>query len=324
MRRRDFLVCVGAASWLFRPGVSRAEDKIARIGFLARARPEWSEMRGLDEGLRERGYIEGKNILIERRYTLAFDDELSSLAVELVRANPDVIVTYGTPSAVAVRNATKTIPIVFTAAGDPLATGLAASLARPGGNATGVSIISTELSAKRLDLLKQLAPRLRKATYLSAVSNPFSASGVRSMQAAAKALQLKLDVVNVRRHEDVAAAIGAMSWKSIGGLVVGGDPIFLAEGARIAEAVRKARVPAVFPWRQFQEYGVVMIYDTDLKDVLRRGAYFVDRILKGTSPAELPVEQVSTTTLIIDLRAAREQRIKVPEELVYRADQVIR
>jgi putative ABC transport system substrate-binding protein len=323
VKRRDFLLCVGAAPWLLRPRVSRAEDKIARIGFLARALPEWSALRGLDEGLRERGYVEGKNIRIERRYTLAFDD-LSSLAAELVRGNPDVIVTFGTPSAVAARNATKTIPIVFTAAGDPLATGLAASLARPGGNATGVSIISTELSAKRLDLLRQLAPRLRKATYLSAVSNPVSASGVRSTQAAAKALQLKLNVVNVRRHEDVAAAIGAISWKSIGGLVVDGDPIFLAEGARIAEAVRKARVPAVFPWRQFQEYGVVMIYDTDLKDVLRRGAYFVDRILKGASPAELPVEQVSTTTLIIDLRAAREQKIDVPAELVYRADQVIR
>ncbi len=280
-------------------------------------------MHGLDEGLRERGYVEGKNVRIERRYTLGFD-ELNSLAVELARGNPDVMVTFGTPSTVAARNATKTIPIVFTAVGDPLATGLADSLARPGGNATGVSVISTELGAKRLDLLRQLAPRLHKVTYLSASSNPVSAPAVKSMQAAAKALQLKLDVVNVRRREDVAAAIGAMSWKSIGGLVVGGDPIFVAEGARIVEAVRKARVPAVFPWRQFQEYGVVMIYDTDLKDVLRRAAYFVDRILKGTSPAELPVEQVSTTTLIIDLRAAREQKIDVPAELVYRADQVIR
>ena len=324
MRRRNFRACAGAVPWLLRPGVSRAEEKIARIGYLARALPEWSEQRGLDEGLRERGYIEGRNVLIERRYTLAFDDELSSLAVELVRGNPDVIVTFGTPSTLAAQKATRTIPIVFAPAGDPVATGLATSLARPGGNVTGVSVLSTELNTKRLDLLKQLAPSLRRATYLGTLSNPVTSRALTSMQAAAKSMQLDLEVVNLRRREDVAPALGSMSWKSIGGLVVGGDAILRAEGSRIADAVRKARVPAIFPWRAFQPYGVVMIYDTDIKDVLRRSAYFVDRILKGASPAELPVEQVSTTTLIIDLRAAREQRIKVPEDLVYRADQVIR
>lgn len=324
MRRRQFLAYACAAPWLLRSDTGRAEDKIARIGYLARALPEWSEQRGLDEGLLERGYIEGKNILIERRYTLAFDDELGALAVNMVRGNPDVIVTFGTPSTQAVQKATRTIPIVFAPAGDPVGTGLVTSLARPGGNATGVSVLSTELNTKRLDLLKQLAPSLRRATYLTTLSNPVTSSALRSMHAAAKSMQISLDVVNLRRREDIAPALGSMSWKSIGGLVVGGDAILRAEGARIAEAVRKARVPAVFPWRAFQEYGVVMIYDTDIEDVLRRSAYFVDRILKGASPAELPVEQVMTTTLIIDLRAAHEQRIKVPVELVYRADKVIR
>jgi putative ABC transport system substrate-binding protein len=238
----------------------------------------------------------------------------------LGRLKPNITDTH----ARAALEATKTIPIVFTAAGDPVATGLVSSLARPGANATGVSIVTTELVSKRLDLLHQLAPRARGVVFLANFANPATAMSIGPLRASARALGIKLETLDVRHGEAVANALRSATWKSADAAIIGGDIYFIGEGARIAQAVRDAKMPAIFPWREYHTFGAVMSYGVDLTGVFRRAAYFVDRILKGAKPSDLPVEQVSTFDLIIDLRVAREMGIKVPQELLFRADQVIR
>ena len=263
-------------------------------------------------------------MLIETRRTLGHEAELRPLVAELVRMNPDLIVTVSTPAARAVLESTKTIPVVFLAAGDPVGTGLVPSLARPGGNATGLSLLTTELGTKRLDLLRQLAPRAKRFAALADMANPSEVVRAEPLQAAARSLSLKLEIYNATNAEEIRSALRIMPWKSIDGVLIGGDPIFIAEGARIASAVRAAKVPAVFAWRDFHEYGVLMSYGPDLRAVARRGAYYADRILKGAKPADLPVEQVSKVELVINQRVADEMGIKVPQELLFRADEVIR
>ena len=324
MNRRGFLGVLGVAPWFIAEVYGDPQDKVPRIGFLGRIPPNLSAEEELRKGLRELGYVEGKGILIEWRHTLGYDDELRPLAAELVRMKVEVIVTFGTPAARAALEATKTVPVVFTAVGDPVATGLTTSLANPSANGTGISLLGAESATKRFDFLRQLSPRIRRVAYLGSLANPATAPGVESMRAAAQSVGIKLDIYNARNAGEIESALRAIRWKSTDGVLVGGDPVFLAAGAKIAKAVRAARVPAVFPWREFHEYGVLMSYGPDWRDVLRRGAYYVDKILKGAKPADLPVEQVSKMDLILDLRVARELGIKVPQELLFRADEVIR
>ena len=324
MNRRAFLGALGAAPWLVSEVYAEAQNKIPRMGFLGRLTPNSEQREGFQQGLRELGYVEGKNILIEWRNTLGYEDKLRPLAAELVQMAPDVIVTFGTPAALAVLKATRSIPVVFASVGDPLATGLATNLARPEGNGTGVSLLSSELGVKRLDLLRQLAPRARRVAFLVAPANPSNAVQTKSVQAAAQSLGIKLDTYNARNAGEVESALRAIPWKSIDGMLIGSDPIFEAEGAKISKAVRAARVPAVFPWPHWHEYRVLMSYGPDLRNVASRAAYYVDKILKGAKPSDLPVEQISQVDLIIDLRVARELGIKVPQELLFRAERVIR
>jgi putative ABC transport system substrate-binding protein len=328
MKRRVFLGALGAAPWLASPAYGTAQDKVPRIGFLGRVAPHSLVQEGFQQGLRELGYFEGKNILIEWRTTwrntLDYEDELRPLAAELVQMEPDVIVTFGTPASRAVLEATKIIPVVFAAAGDPVATGLVANLARPEANGTGVSLLSSEFGVKRLDLLRQLVPRTRRVAYLLALANPANAVQAKSIQAAAQSLGIKLDTYNARNEAEIESALRAIPWKSTDGILIGGDGIFRAAGAKISQAVRTARVPAVFPFPDFHEHRVLMSYGPNLREVVRRAAYYVDKILRGAKPSDLPVEQVSQVELIIDLRVARELGIKVPDELLFRADRVIR
>jgi putative ABC transport system substrate-binding protein len=324
MNRRVFLGALGAAPWVVSDVCGNAQDKMPRIGVLSRATPSSGVKEGLQQGLRELGYFEGKNVLIEWRNTLGYEDELRPLAAELVQMDPDVIVTFGTPATRAMLDATKIIPVVFGGVGDPVATGLVANLASPGANGTGLSGLSSELGVKRLDLLRQLAPRARRVAYLVALANPANAVQAKSMQAAAQSLGIKLDTYNARNASEIESALRAIPWKSTDGLLIGGDPIFEAEGAKISKAVRAARVPAVFPWPSFHEYRVLMSYGPDLRNVASRAAYYVDKILKGTKPSDLPVEQISQVDLVIDLGVARELGIKVPQELLFRANRVIR
>ena len=293
MRRRNFLIAVGAALWAVARTGSALENRLPKIGLLTRMLPSRSLIDGFQQGLRELGYEEGKNILIEWRNASAGDDELSALAAELVRMKVDVIVTSSTPAALAAVGATKSIPIVFTATGDPVATGLVASLARPGSNATGVSIMTTELVSKRLDFLHQLAPQAQRAVFLANFGNPSTQAARASLHASAQSLGIRLEQLDVRRPQQLEDAFRSANWKSAEAVLISGELSSLAHGAMIARAVRAAGKPAIFPWREYHEYGVVMSYGPILKDVLGRGAYYVDKILKGANPAELPVEQIS-------------------------------
>jgi putative tryptophan/tyrosine transport system substrate-binding protein len=324
MNRRVLLGLLAAVPWCTCGVYVYAQNRVPRIGLLERSGPSgqrWVE--GFQEGLHELGYFEGKNVLIESRRTLGHEAELRPLAAELVQTNPDVIVTISTPAAHAALEATKTIPVVFIAVGDPVGTGLVPSLARPGGNGTGVSVLSTELGVKRLDLLRQLAPRARRVASLVDLVNPSMAVQAKSLQAAARSLGMELETYNARNAEQIGVALRSIPWKAIDGVIIGGDPIFMAEGANIAKAVRAAKAPAIFPWREFHEYGVLMSYGPNLREVARRGALYVDKILKGAKPADLPVEQVTKVDLVIDLRVAHETHIKVPQQLLLRADEVI-
>ena len=323
MNRRAFLGSLGATPWLASDVYGDTQGKVPRIGFLGRVTPNFEVKEGFQQGLRELGYSEGKNVLIEWHITLGYEDELRRLAAELVQMTPDVIVTFGTPPARAVLDATKIIPVVFAGVGDPLATGLVSNLARPEANGTGVSLLSSELGVKRLDLLRQLVPRARRVAYLVNLANPSNAVQANSVRAAAQSLGIKLDTYPARNPGEIESALRAIPWKSTDGMLIGGDPIFTAEGAKISKAARAARVPAVFPWPNYHEYGVLMSYGPNLRNVARRAAYYVDKILKGAKPSDLPVEQVSQVDLIIDLRVARELRIKVPEQLLFRADRLI-
>lgn len=325
MVRRTVLASLGVAlMWCLGPGNALAE-RIPRIGFLT-SMPPWSAEEAFREGLRELGYVEGRNIFIEWRRTRFGDEGLEALAAELVREKVDVIVTFRTPPTHAALKATSTIPIVFTGVADAVQSGLVTNLARPTANVTGVTLLSTELISKRLEVLRQLAPRARRVSYLVNRTNRVSAPQVDAVRSSAQALGLELEISDVRDAGDreVEAALHELPRKAVDGLLVGSDAMLLNTGAKIAGAVHTARIPAVFPWREYHDFGVVVSYGPDLREGLHRGAYYVDKLLNGAKPSELPVEQVSKVELILDLRAAKSMGIHVPDTLLYRADKVIR
>jgi putative ABC transport system substrate-binding protein len=316
-------VALGFALSLGMIAAGQAQEGVPRIGFLSQCSRSFDREK-FAQGLRELGYVEGSNIQILWRHFPESGAQLRPAADELVASKVDVLVTCSTAATRAAVDATKSIPIVFTGIADPVASGVAASLAKPGANATGVSVLVAELYPKRLDLLRQLAPRARRVAFIVNLSSPGSALAVQPLQAAAKILNIKLDVHNTPNAAEVESTLRTMKWESIDGVLTAGDTVVFSQGAQIARAVRKARVPAVFPWRQFHTYGVLMSYGSDPSEIMRRGAWYVDKILKGAKPEDLPVEQVSRMELIIDLRVAREIGLKVPQELLYRADEVIR
>ena len=248
---------------------------------------------------------------------------MRSLATDLVHAKMDVIVVYGTPAARAALGATGTIPVVFLS-GDPVASGVAASLARPGHNGTGVSGVLTELTAKRLELLFQVVPRARRIAYLTNSSNPAATPQREAAQKAARTLGVQLIYLDARNADELTVALGAMPRSAANGVLISGDALLHANKPRIAHAVREARLPSVSPYKDYHEEGVLMSYGPNLIAVGRKLAVYVDKILKGAKPADLPIEEMSTYELVINLRVARELGLKVPQELLLRADEVIR
>ena len=323
MRTSALLGALGLALSLGIVAADQTQDRTPRIGFLSQCSPAFDKER-FTQGLRELGYVEGSNIHITWRHLPEGGPQLRTAADELVASKVDVLVTCSTVATHAAVAATKTIPIVFTGIADPIASGVVTSLAKPGANATGVSVRVAELYPKRLDLLRQVAPNARRIALIVNLSSPGSALALQPLQAAAKTLSIQLEVHNTSTAMEVESALRTIRWESIDGLLTAGDTVVVSEGAQIARAVRKARVPAVFPWREFHTHGVLMSYGSDPSEIMRRGAWYVDKILKGAKPQDLPVEQVSKMELIIDLRVAREIGIKVPQELLYRADEVIR
>jgi putative ABC transport system substrate-binding protein len=297
---------------------------VPRIGVLLTGTAASSPIEdGLRDGLRELGYVDGKTIALDWRRPKERTDELPRLATDLVHANADVLVAVGNAASRAAMQATATIPVVFIS-GDPITAGLATSLAHPGRNGTGLYVPTPELEAKRLELLHQLAPRAHRIAYLWNASNPLAARTLEEVRRAATALDLQLLVIDTRTGTELDAALKRLSTKTADGVLVGSDPLFSSLEANIGRAMHQAQLPAAYPWSESHGHGALMSYGVSVKNVGRRAAVYVDKVLKGVKPVDIPVEEVSKFELIIDLREAKALGLEVPMELLVRADEVIR
>jgi putative tryptophan/tyrosine transport system substrate-binding protein len=299
--------------------------KVYRVGFLrnSSAALEANLVGPFREGLRELGYVEGRNIVIEYRWAEGEYERFPALIAELAALNVDVIVTAGTPAALAVKRTTPSIPLVMAAVGDPIGVGLVASLARPGGNVTGLSAIAPELEGKRLELLREVVPKLSHIAVLWNPDNPFLAASLKETRAAAQELGIKAQLVGVRISEEFPAAFAAIVRERPGALLVLADRIFLHNRARIVDFEAKHRLPGVYPYRELVEAGGLMSFGPSYPGMHRRAAHYVDKILKGSKPADLPVEQPATFGLIINLKAAKALGLTIQPSLLQRADEII-
>ncbi|MGH7771901.1 MAG: ABC transporter substrate-binding protein, partial [Candidatus Binatia bacterium] len=276
------------------------------------------------QGLRELGYLEGKTISVEHRLAQGKLERLPLLAGELVQLKPDVILTDGTAAARAAKQATSIIPIVIGSSGDPVAAGLVASLARPGGNITGLTLLSIELNGKRLELLKEGFPTASNVAVLRNAANPGSALGLREIEAVAKHVGVKLKTVEVRGPDEFEGAFRAMATARPDALITLSDAMFWNHRTRIVGFAVKSRLPAMFPEKEFVDEGGLMSYGPSVTDNFRRAAVYVDKILKGTKPSELPVEQPKKFEFIINLKTAKQIGVTIPPNVLVRADKVIR
>ena len=320
--RRKILSVVLATVFLATvfPAEAQQAGKVNRIGFLRVGPPPTTWIEGFRQGLRELGYLEGQNITIE--YGLARSAaQVPDVAAELVRLKVDVLVASGTPSVLPARNATSTIPVVFVAAIDPVATGVAASLARPGGNVTGVTAMHADLTGKRLELLKELLPKLSRIAVLVR-DHPGHAQYVQEAELAARTLGAQLQVLTVRDPRDFEGAFSAARGASA--LLQVDDAVFTAQRTQIAELALKNRLPTMFGQSASVEAGGLMAYGPRYEDLYRRAAVYVDKILKGTKPSDLPVEQPTRFELVINLKTAKALGLKIPPSVLGRADKVIK
>jgi putative ABC transport system substrate-binding protein len=327
VRRRDFitLICVLAAA---SPHIARAQQaaKISRIGVLNPGETDVPSGGGFYDGLRRLGYVEGQNLIVERRYAAWNFDRMPQLAAELVQLKVDVIVVISTSPARAAKEATSTIPIVVAAMADPVGDDLIASLARPGGNITGTSFLGPELTTKRFGLFKEAIPSVVR---VAALYHP-TAYGERTMQGlmketetAAAALRLELQVVAANAPEEIDAAFAAMSAAHADAFVVAPSPMLYAEHRRIVNLAAERRLPGMYAAREFVEAGGLMAYGANLPDVFRGAAVDVDKILKGTNPADIPVEQPTKFELVINARTAKSLGLAIPSGVFAIADEVI-
>jgi putative ABC transport system substrate-binding protein len=300
-----------------------AVPKTARIGYVSiRSGPADFE-EAFRQRLHELGYVEGQNISIEYRWADLKPDRIPALAEELVRLKVDVIVSSGgAVTALAVKKAVRAIPVVFIS-GDPVRAGLVASLARPGGNLTGVSTFSRELNSKRLELLKEAMPGISRVAVLANLAGPFTGANLKELEGAARALGVKLQVLGVRDPQEIDEAFSAMTRERAGALLVLSDAMFLPQRERIVGLAAKIRLPAMFEWREFAEAGGLLSYDTSLGDLYRQLATYVDKILKGAKPADLPVERPTRFELVINAKTAKALGLTIPPSLLLRADHVI-
>jgi len=299
--------------------------QVPRIGYLSGGPSGRSpNIEAFREALRALGYVEGKTIAIEYRYGAGREERLSDLASELVRLKVELIVTDSSPAARAAKQASKTIPIVMAASGDPIGTGLIASLARPGGNITGLTHLSPELSGKRLELLKETFPKASRVAVLWNGANPDKASDFRETEAAARAFGVQLQSLEVRTANDFDKAFVAATSKRAQALITLSDPLTGSHGRRILDFTLKNRLPAMYGEKGFVEAGGLMAYGHIPAELHRRAATYVDKILKGTKPAELPVEQPTKFEFIINLKAAKQIGLTIPPNVLVRADRVIR
>jgi putative ABC transport system substrate-binding protein len=307
------------------PVQAQQPGKVYRIGFLRTAAPPESYVEAFRQSLKELGYIEGKNIVLEYGWAGGKTDRLPELAAELVRLKVDIIVTDGTPPALAARKKSSTIPVVMASSGDPVGTGLIASLARPGGNITGLTSINAELGGKILELLKEIVPRLTHVGVIGPLDSPIDDLFLKNTEAPARALELKLSPLRFRGPDDYESLFQTASKERVNAVLVRGTPFTSpANRKRIVDLAAKNRLPAIYETRDWADTGGLISYGADRIDMYRRAAVYVDKILKGTKPADIPVEQPTKFELVINLKTAKQIGLTIPPNVLARADKVIR
>jgi putative tryptophan/tyrosine transport system substrate-binding protein len=318
MNRRAFLcgLTLGTLTWPLAAEVRAG--KVYRIGFLRAGQPPETYVEGFQQGLREQGYVDGQNVVVEFRATDGSFDQLPQFVEELVRLKVDVILASAAPAALAVKRATTSAPTVFVGVVDPVELGLVLSLARPGGNITGLATNSTDLAGKRLEMLKASVPRLRRVAVLWHPANPTNPIQLKGAQLAGRTLGVQLEPVSVQGPSDFDSAIKAV--RDTDGLLMLESPFFTTHRARLAEVAARSRRPAIYGQREYVEVGGLMSYGTHFHDLYRRAAPYVDKILKGANPADLPVEQPTKFELVINLKTAKALGLTIPPSLLLRAD----
>jgi putative ABC transport system substrate-binding protein len=325
LRRREVITLLGgaAAAW---PGAAWAQQagKLPTIGFLG-ANNATFVRTGTDafvQRLRELGWIENRTVAIEYRWAEGRNERFAEIAAEFIRLKVDVMLTYATPSSLAAKKATAVIPIVFAAAGDPVGTGLVASLARPGGNVTGLSIQQTDLAGKRLEMLREMLPNLRTVAIMFHDGAPNSVLEMGEVQAAARTVGIAAVTSEVRRVEDIAPAFDALKGR-VGALYVCSAPLLSTNRIRVNSLALGARLPTMYGFREFTEVGGLMSYGPNLPSLFHRAAEMVDKILRGTKPADIPVEQPTKFELVVNLTTAKALGLTVPDHLLALTDEVI-
>ena len=326
--RKMLLLVLGLGALAAPPaGNAQAPAKVPRVGFLAPgSASDPGRQRFLDafrQGLRDLGYVERQNIIIEARFAEGNYDRLPDLAAELVRLKVDVIAAAAVPAIQAAKQATGTVPIVMVVVIDPVATGFVASLARPGGNITGLSLMAPELVGKQLQLLKELVPKVSRVAVLGNPANAGNAPQLREAEVAARALGVRLQPLEARGLREIDSAFAAMTKERGGAVVVLVDAMLFDHRTRIARLAARTRLPAVYGLRAHAEAGGLMAYGANIADTYRRAATYVDKILKGAKPADLPVEQPTRFELVINLKTAKALGLTIPQSILIRADQVI-
>ena len=326
MDRRRFLL-TSLAGALAAPLVAEAQEPTRiRVAFLGAESPSTNQhyLDAFRQGLAEHGYVEGHNLTLETRWAEGRSDRFPALVNELLQLKPRVMVTVSLPGAMAAKNSTTTTPIVFIG-GDPLGSGLVSSLARPGGNLTGLSIsLGEEFSGKWLELLKEAAPKISRVAYLWNPTNPANAAYLAVLRGVAQKLGVKLQPTEVRDASGFDNAFASMNAERAQGLIVAVDPLTARYRGRIAELAAKNRLPAMYGFREFAETGGLMAYGASVADLCRRAATYVNKILKGASPADLPVEQSTKFELVINLKTAKQIGLTIPPTVLARADKVIK
>jgi putative ABC transport system substrate-binding protein len=325
---KTILVCLLATILLATVCLAEAQQptKIPRIGFLGNstAALEANLIGPFREGLRDLGYVEGKNIVVEWRWAEGKYERFPVLIAELIASKVDLIVTAGTPATIALKKATTTLPLVMIAVGDPVGSGLIPSLAHPGGNLTGLTSISPELDGKRLELLREVIPKISHVAVLWNPTSPLQVAAERETQAAAHAMKIKVLSLGVQAEEQFDNAFAAILRERPAALLVLADRLFLHHRARIMDFAAKHHLPGVHAYVELVEAGGLMSYGPSYAGMHRRAAYFVDRILKGTKPADLPVEAPAKFELVVNLKAAKQIGVTIPPSVLYRADRVIK
>ena len=327
MSKRIFCLALGAILFaLCFSAEAQQPTNIPRVAYLTAVSPSVNPARheAFRQGLRELGYVEGKNIVIESRYAEGKPDRISMLAAELVRLKVDVIVTGGALPTRAAKEATNTIPIIMAQDTDPVANGFVASLARPGGNITGLATLAPEISGKRLELLKEVIPKLSRVAVLGTSTMPGNAQSLKETELAAGAFGVQVQYLEVRDSKDIETVFRAASKGRADAVLVLTSPVINSQRTQFVELAVKSRLPAIYPFPEYVESGGLMTYGASFIDLHRRAATYVDKILKGAKPAELPVEQPKKFEFIINLKAAKQIGLTIPPNVLVRADRVIK